>query len=263
MKTNRALALLGLAAAGTLAYAWLIEPRRIRVTHVALKLPRLPKAFDNYRVVQISDLHLGSWMTPERLRQTAELINLIEPDLIAITGDFVDRRVGVVAERLIDPLRRLRARDGVVAVMGNHDHYNAVEEVRQVLRASDVTDVSNRVLTLRRGDAAFHIAGVDDVARHKDCLDKVLDQLPETGAALLLVHEPDFADLSAPTGRFDVQLSGHTHGGQVRLPLLGPLVLPSYGKRYPAGLYRVERYVGLHQQRPGIDLPAHPPGSPA
>ena len=236
---KRTLTLIGLVALGTLIYARLIEPRRVRVTHLALTLPRLPAAFQNYRVVHISDFHLGSWMTRERLLHTADLINLIQPDLVAITGDFLDSRAGAIAERLIDPLRRLQARDAVVAVMGNHDHYGSVEEVRRVLRASDVIDVSNRVYSVHRGEAALHIAGVDDVARRHDRLDAVLDQLPPTGAALLLAHEPDFADLSAPTGRFDLQLSGHTHGGQVRLPLIGPLILPSYGQRYPAGLYRV------------------------
>jgi hypothetical protein len=85
----------------------------------------------------------------------------------------------------------------------------------------------------------LHLAGVDDVWESQDRLDLVLEALPDAGAAILLAHEPDFADVSAAAGRFDLQLSGHSHGGQVIFPLRGPLVLPRYARKYPIGLYQV------------------------
>ncbi len=235
---NRTLTLLGLAALGTFAYAYWIEPDRLETRDVPLRMPRLTPAFDGYRIVHISDIHMGGWMTSARLHNIAMRVNELQPDLIAITGDFIDRRAGEVVDSLKGPLRRLQANDGVVAVLGNHDYYNGANGVRQVLSACGITDLSNRVQTIRRGDSALHIAGVDDVVMGRDRLDAVLDQLPDDGAAILLAHEPDFADISAATGRFDAQLSGHTHGGQVRLPLIGSPILPSHGLRYPDGLTR-------------------------
>jgi predicted MPP superfamily phosphohydrolase len=95
------------------------------------------------------------------------------------------------------------------------------------------------VHTLERGGSLLHIAGVDDVWERQDRLDLVLDRLPAEGGAILLAHEPDFADTSAATGRFDLQISGHSHGGQVIAPFAGPLRLPHLGRKYPLGLYRV------------------------
>jgi predicted MPP superfamily phosphohydrolase len=100
--------------------------------------------------------------------------------------------------------------------------------------------VSNGFRTLRRGDDTLHLAGVDDLFARQARLHEVLTKLPVEGATILLAHEPDFADASASTGRFDLQLSGHSHGGQVRLPFIGAPYLPPYGRRYPCGLYELD-----------------------
>jgi uncharacterized protein len=120
--------------------------------------------------------------------------------------------------RLTKALHLLSARDGCVAVLGNHDYLTGVELVRRCIREGGVEELANDVHTLRRGDAELHVGGIDDVMEGRSRLDLVLEKLPETGAAILLAHEPDFADVSAATGRFDLQLSGHSHGGQVRVP---------------------------------------------
>ncbi len=101
-------------------------------------------------------------------------------------------------------------------------------------------DLSNAVRTIERDGAQLHLAGIDDVVARKARLDLVLEQLPESGCAIMLAHEPDFADIIAPYGRFDLQLSGHTHGGQVRLPVLGALISPKHGRRYHKGWYRID-----------------------
>jgi predicted MPP superfamily phosphohydrolase len=111
--------------------------------------------------------------------------------------------------------------------------------VRQALSAAGITDLHTCVHTIHRGEAHLHIAGLDSAVWRQDSLDTVLDQLPQDGAVVLLAHEPDTADFNAPTGRFDLQLSGHSHGGQVHLPFIGMPVLPSYGQRYPSGRYQV------------------------
>jgi uncharacterized protein len=236
-------AALGALLLGGLVYVRKVEPEDVEVVPVSLALPRLDARFDGYRIVQISDLHADSWMTPGRVLGLVKLVNEQEPDLVAITGDFASysrfRSLVRHASALVAPLRRLRAPDGVVAVFGNHDHKTDAQVVRGVLAASGVTELHNTVQILRRGGAVLHLCGVDDVREGTPDLDQALQGLPEEGAAILLIHEPDFADESAATGRFDLQLSGHSHGGQVGLPLLRYLFLPKLSRKYPAGLYRV------------------------
>jgi predicted MPP superfamily phosphohydrolase len=236
---NRLLTLLGLAALGSAVYAHFIEPNWLEVRVVPLKLPRLPAAFHHFRIVHISDFHLGNPMAARRLLRAAAAIQRIEPDMIAITGDFIHKRAYMVRDDLLAALQPLEAPDGVFAVMGNLDHSSGAQGLREVLQSSHILELNNAVHTIHRGDAQLHIAGVDDPVFRQDDLDSVLDQLPARGAAILLAHVPDYADFSAATGRFDLQLSGHSHGGQIRLPLIGPPVLPSYGNRYPAGQYQI------------------------
>jgi len=243
---------LGGALVGGLIYAREVEPYWVAVERVTLTLPRLAPSFDGYRIAQISDVHLDGWMTPERLAGVVDLVNEQEPDLVAITGDFVSTSASYIAG-LPGPLGGLRAPDGAVAVLGNHDHLNDADGVRFALSSAGVVDVSNAVHTLHRDGAALHLCGVDSVMEGFDRLDEVLEALEGAGpgCALLLAHEPDCADRSAATGRFDLQLSGHSHGGQVRVPFLGspffvpPLSLlassyvPPLARKYQSGLYKV------------------------
>lgn len=226
-------------AAG-LIYAREVETRWLEVVPVTLTLPRLGREFDGYRVVQIGDLHLEDWTKPRRLNRIVDRVNDQRADLIAITGDFLSYSVDPgVPRRLAEALGRLEARDGVLAVTGNHDYITDVDTVRRCTREAGITELRNAVRTIERGGAALHFAGVDDVMEGMSRLDLVLKELPENGAAVLLAHEPDFADVSAATGRFDLQLSGHSHGGQVRMPLWGPIFLPPFSQRYSSGLYEV------------------------
>lgn len=246
-------ALLGVTLAGAFAYARYIEPGWTQVRYLRLRLPRLGKAFHGYMIAQIGDIHLGSWMTRERLQANIDIINAIRPDLVAITGDFVDRRTFYHPDDLIAPLRSLNPVDGTLAVLGNHDYRLNPYTIRQALAASGIIELANRVHTLQRGEDQLHIAGVDNVMMRQDCIDVVLDQLPASGAVVLLAHEPDFADVSASTGRFDLQLSGHTHGGQIRLP--GFMVRPELGNRYPMGRYQVGEMVQYTNRGLGMIAP--------
>ncbi|MDP8952231.1 MAG: metallophosphoesterase [Actinomycetota bacterium] len=182
-------------------------------------------------------------MTPGRLLRLVELVNAEAPDLVAITGDFATysrfrSRIRHVPG-LVAPLRRLHAPDGRFAVLGNHAHKTNVAVVRQALAPGGVIELSNAVESLRRDGVALHLCGVDSALKGAVHLDRILEELPEGDAAILLAHEPDFADASALTGRFDLQLSGHSHGGQMFLPLLRTIVAPRLSRRYLNGLYRV------------------------
>jgi predicted MPP superfamily phosphohydrolase len=251
-------AVLGALAGGLLLYARKAEPENVEITHVPLTLPRLAPSFDGYRIAQIGDIHADGWMTPGRLLELVKLVNTEEPDLVAITGDFATyswfRSLVRYVPGLAAPLRRLCAPDGIVTVLGNHDHKTDAEAVRRVLTASGVVELRNAVRTLRRNGAALHLCGVDSVKEGMDRLDLVLRELPKEGAAVLLAHEPDFANISAATGRFDLQLSGHSHGGQAHLPTLGSLFVPPLSRKYPSGLYKVGEML-LYTNR---GLGAHP-----
>ena len=126
--------------------------------------------------------------------------------------------------------------------------------VRRVLAASGVAELCNAVRTLHRDGAALHLCGVDSALEGASCSGRILERLPEEGAAILLAHEPDIADEVAATGRFDLQLSGHSHGGQMGLPLLRFPLLPKLSRKYPVGLYRVGKMF-LYTNR---GLGAHP-----
>ena len=236
-------AALGVLLLGGLVYVRKVEPEDVQVVPVSLVLPRLDAVFDGYRIAQISDIHADGWMTPGRVLSLVNLVNAEAPDLVAITGDLATysrfRSLIRHASRLVAPLQRLQATDGVVAVLGNHDHKADVRTVRRVLAASGVIELHNAVLTLRRGGESLYLCGVDDLKEGAPRLDLALERLSEEGAAVLLAHEPDFADESAATGRFDLQISGHSHGGQVGVPLLRYPFLPKLSRKYPTGLYRV------------------------
>ena len=214
------------------------------VETVHLKLKRLPLGFSGFRIAQISDIHMGGWMNYARFQQVADLVIAQKPDVLFITGDFLKgRSFTQTAKQAIRDLMKvlgpLAAAIPSFAVLGNHDYRTNPDAVREMLRLCQITDLTNGVFTLRREGQKLHLCGVDDV-RHGDVrLNDVLAQLEDESAAILLVHEPDFADISAATGKFDLQVAGHSHGGQIVVPFYGPPRLPDSGRKYPSGLYRV------------------------
>lgn len=233
-----------LASLGGLGYSALIEPGWVDVVQVTLKLPRLAPSFSGLRLVQVSDIHLGGWMNRERLQHVIRQILAQEPNLVVITGDFLighnwNESVQAILDELVEELSVLTEKQTTLAVLGNHDYWTNASAIRAALSACGIVNVSNDVYTLSAGDDQLHIAGVDDIWEKQDRLDLVLQKLPGTGAAILLAHEPDFADRSAETSRFDLQLSGHSHGGQVVIPFVGAPHLPHLGRKYPSGLYQV------------------------
>jgi len=220
------------------------EPNGFVIETVRLKLKRLPRVFSGLRVAQISDIHMGGWMNLDRLQQVADLIAAQEPDVLMITGDFLQGRSFTEASKqgirdlrkVLSPLARSIP---TFAVLGNHDYGTNPEAIRTMLRRCGIMDLTNAVYPLTREYENLYLCGVDDIRHGNVRLNDVTAQLVEHSAAILLVHEPDFADTSAATGKFDLQISGHTHGGQIVIPYYGPPVLPVSGRKYPSGLYRV------------------------
>jgi len=211
----------------------------VEIIPVEIFIERLDPAFDGFRIAHLSDFHMGTWLTKELLDDAVELVNRHQPDVVAITGDFVTSDPQRYLPDLAEPLRKLKPVDGAYAVLGNHDHWSDPDVVREIIKQSGVTDLSNDVHELSRGDAGILISGIDDYVNQQDDIQQVINKLPADQPCILLAHEPDFADISAQSGLFDLQLSGHSHGGQIRLPLVGAPILPRYARKYPIGLYKI------------------------
>jgi len=223
------------------------------ITRHQFHFARHAAAFHGYRVVHITDLHVdGMFMTSERLTSVVQAINRLHADLVVITGDFVTSYQAEHAQTLAG-LSELQARDGVFGVLGNHDHAAGADWMRECLSAAHIQELNNATHTIQRDDQVLHLVGLDDlfprnegeptpVWTHLPRLEQLAATLPEEGTAILLVHEPDIADVAASTRRFDLQLSGHSHGGQVFIPFYGLLssILPPLARQYPRGLYQVE-----------------------
>lgn len=235
---------LGVLVAGGTMWGYFIEPASPRVETVRLKLPRLTPAFFGMRIAQISDIHMGGWMNAERLKYVVELVTQQNPDIVLLTGDFlIGHEFNSDSEEhlqeTINTLSPLTKTVPAFGILGNHDYWTNVHAVREMLSLCDVKELTNSVFTLARGSETLHLCGVDDIWEGDVRLDEVVDQLKDNSAAILLAHEPDFADVSAETNRFDLQISGHSHGGQIVFPFVGPPILPHLGQKYPSGLYQV------------------------
>lgn len=215
------------------------KPNDFQLENIEVEIPNLDPAFNGYRIANISDIHLGQWITPQHLDGVVGLVNDQKPDMVAITGDFVSYILDEVAVDLEVSLKKLDPKDISVAVLGNHDHWMGAEKIREILKNCDIIDVSNDVYSLKRNHSQLNIAGVDSVMLGKNRLDLVLKKLPEEGPSILLAHEPDFADISSITGRFVLQMSGHSHGGQFIIPGLGTMIRGPLFFKYPHGKYQV------------------------
>jgi len=233
-----------LASLGGWKYATQTEPGNLELVELPLTLPRLDPAFDGFKIAVIGDIHLGGWMNRERLIPAIDMVLEQQADLILVPGDLMagygwNAKHESDLNDLTEELSRLSKQTLTLAVLGNHDYWTKASAVRKALVKMDIIELSNTHHTLKRGSAELHICGIDDFVEKQDDLNELLRHLPAEGAAILMVHEPDFADISASTGRFDLQISGHTHGGQVVIPGYGPPILPHLGRKYPSGLYKI------------------------
>jgi predicted MPP superfamily phosphohydrolase len=248
---------LGLAAgsaAGLAFYAGEVARHELEIVYLTIKLRRLPDAFAGMKIVHISDFHFEEYTEAAFLDAIVRKVNAAAPDLVVLTGDFVSSKplprhfsVGLgyqCAEhlsRITCPLR--------YAILGNHDCLVGSHAITDALHSHGIPVLANSSVPLERNGQRVWLAGIKDV----------LEERPDLGAALpagraerepliLMAHEPDFADYAV--GRqVDLVLSGHTHGGQILLPLLPPLLLPDMGVKYVHGLFRLGDGMQLYVNR--------------
>jgi len=229
-----------LVGALLVGYAFYIEPGWLKIERVTINLNRLPSNFSGYRIAQLSDFHLNKYNQREKLHAAVDQVIRLSPDVIVLTGDFISSLSGGEAEALELELSRLSAPDGILAVLGNHDWWLNPVIVSNALRGAGVTLLRNSYATITRSDQQLYIAGVDDAWVGKANLARALEGIPSEAVVILLAHEPDFADTYALGGRVILQLSGHSHGGQVRLPGLKAFITPLWGQKYTNGLFTIQ-----------------------
>jgi len=233
-----------IGAAGSLPYYMRhVEPFWPEVRHVRLPLSGLPEAFRGFRLVHVSDWHIDDeWRSPSPAERWVDLILAQKPHAVAVTGDWITnerdlemfRRVGPSLRRMVEQIP-----DGVFFVLGNHDHWTNPVFIRESLTHLGLIDLKNTAVVLQSQQARLAFAGVDDPWSNRADWRAAHQAVPEGVPAILLAHEPDFADETRRWPRFVLQLSGHSHGGQVCLPGQGPLVLPKHAHKYPMGLYNL------------------------
>ena len=229
---------------GAGAYSILIAPQRVRVESYQFPIRDLPASLYGLRIVHLSDLHYGPFVTRRYLEYAVALVSDLAPDLVILTGDYSHKSPEAI-EPGIEVLQSLRARLGIVAVLGNHDYWEGADATAAALERIHIPVLTNahRYLT-SSGLHAEHsagqslcIAGVDDLWEGQPSLSQALDRVPDDIPRIVLSHNPDVAEHVTEGIRVDLLCAGHTHGGQVRLPVLGTPVIPSaFGKKYAGGL---------------------------
>ncbi|HTC55200.1 MAG TPA: metallophosphoesterase [Candidatus Sulfotelmatobacter sp.] len=236
------------ALAGTVAIAGdavLFAPNYPRIVRRNFFLPRWPLGLDGFTVAMLSDFHYDPYFSVHPLHAAIPMVNRLHPDLVVLTGDFVsfpffgdEKKAAFAAEPCARLLGQITAPHGLWAVMGNHDDATDPEHVTRALQAENIHVLANQSEPIEQDGAHFWLAGVNDVLSSTADLNKTLRRVPAGEAVILLAHEPDFAD-EASRFPIDLQLSGHSHGGQVRIPLLPPLYLPDMAKKYVWGTYQI------------------------
>jgi uncharacterized protein len=212
----------------------LVEAKWLRVVRATIAVPRLARPFSGLKIAFVADTHHGPHVSREYVRSVVDATNALEPDVVALGGDYVTRDAEYIRPG-IEELGRLRGPLGRFAVLGNHDHWVGPDETRAALADAQITNVVNDGRWIERKSSRLRICGVDDLWEGTQDLPAALDDATSNDATILLSHNPDYAE-QITDNRVGLVLSGHTHGGQVVLPLCEPRWAPTrFGSKYLGG----------------------------
>jgi uncharacterized protein len=234
------LTVLGLSSGGYL-YANRIEPSLIDIQEHNIKHPLIPNSFDGIKMIQFSDTHLGFQYNLHQFNKLVKKINSLQPDIILFTGDLMDEpNQYTEINKLIPILKNLQAPLGKFCIFGNHDHGGYGSEIyRNIMETTNFTVLLNDSAQVKLMDGSkIYLLGIDDAMLGKPNLPLTLKNVPTDSFKILLSHAPDLAE-TAVQYPIHWQLSGHSHGGQIKIPFFGALVTPPFGQIYPEGLYSI------------------------
>ena len=224
-------------------YATEIERKLITVTWNEIEAPTIPKEFNNKKILQFSDVHLGPEFTLKQLENLVEKMNALRPDVVVFTGDLIDKFGSYSAEKdeakVI--LQKINAPLGKYAVFGNHDRGGGGSVFyKKYMEEAGFSVLVNEVQKIKVGNGKYiTISGLDDFLLGKPQIDATLKHVRQQDFNLLLLHEPDVVDKVA-CYPVDFQVSGHSHGGQVQIPFIGPLITTKLAESYVEGMYELE-----------------------
>jgi uncharacterized protein len=209
------------------------------ITETDIHIRRLSAAHEGLRIVHLTDIHHSIYTPLEDVERAVKMANRLQPDLVALTGDYVTFSPAYIWP-VAQVLGRLRARLGVFAVLGNHDFQVDADEMTRALEAHQVRVLRNSNVALDSGPDRLWLVGIDDLWWDADDLEAAMRRVPARDPKILLCHNPMGVRMAAER-HIDLVLSGHTHGGQVRLPVVGALYTRSkLGKRFIAGWNRLD-----------------------
>lgn len=232
-------------------YSKFIEPKRLDINEVTLAHHQIPMGFDGFRAVQFSDTHLGFHYTLSQLAKHVDIINGLDPDIIFFTGDLLDDPNKYEHVNKIAPiLKKLHAPFGKLAIYGNHDHGGYGTNIYQItMEEAGFQVLQNEAVQVKLINGDFiHIIGIDDAMLGAPDLEQAKRGILDEAYTILLSHAPDLAT-DAAAANIACQLSGHSHGGQVQLPFVGPVITPPFAKQYYDGKYDVDGTVSLYVNR--------------
>ncbi len=232
---------LGSAAAfgaGSLAYGALVR-KNVEVSRVEVRVTNLPGAFNGLTIAQLSDIHHGPYTALDYIGHCVELVNGLNPDVITLTGDFTFGGKRYI-EPCVEALKTLKARVGVYAVLGNHDYYVGAGNVARALKGRGFNLLIDAKDRIEMGGAKLWLLGVDDLLYGRTDVNRLMRGLPDDEPRIAFSHNPDFIEeFAIKKKHIDLMISGHTHGGQIRFPIIGaPHISSAYGQRYAIGLNR-------------------------
>lgn len=223
--------LLGFTALG---YSYL-ESRWLRVRSIDLVSSDVPEAFENMKIIFITDIHHGPYLSLSRVSRLVNRINMLHPDVVLMGGDYVHREP-IYIEPVFNELNRISSKYGVYAVLGNHDHWENAQLTRTMMHRNGINICDNTSYWLRIGLDSIKIGGVGDSWEDIQILDSTIFDLAITDFSVLISHNPDYLE-KIDSDLIDLTVSGHTHGGQVTLfGLWAPILPSSYGQKYRYGL---------------------------
>lgn len=238
------------------SYPVFVERYLILTNRYRIPVPNLPLAFSGFRIVHLTDLHYGFLVPLAVIRHVVHRANELERDLIVCTGDYVHKKGTTTEIDAVWPLlAQLRAPLGVHSILGNHDHWADTAKSQQWLHETN-QDLRHRVKVIEKGGQRIWIGGAGDLWEDHANLDEILGGIPDTDCRIVLAHNPDTADTES-SARVDLMISGHTHGGQVVIPFVGPPILPVRNKTYSSGLKTSPKGMGVFISR-GIGWAIYP-----
>ncbi|MCK5475680.1 MAG: metallophosphoesterase [Candidatus Pacebacteria bacterium] len=235
-------------------YGFIFEPNNIQIERISVKIENLPESFDNIKIVHLTDFHSDDF--GKREKRVLKILENIDPDLIFITGDFIDHSSEDIksCEKFWSELSG-RYQGKVFGVLGNHEHWIGspdIDAISKMLENNGISILNNENQKIFQGDEFIYLLGVDDPDSKKDDLPKAMIGTEENISKILLAHSPDIID-NLQGEKVDLILAGHTHGGQIVIPFIRPFWVPTKNQgKYASGLFKVNN-INLYVNR-GIGL---------